>query len=361
MSFSVNETVFLGEIDTSDKVTIKSYNKNYGVVYSKQSFLEIVKNIYKPNDFIIIDQNVYNLYKNVLNDIDSKYYYIFDAIENNKNIDSVLCIIDVLYKLQFNKKNKLIVIGGGITQDISGFVSAIYKRGLNWTFIPTTLLSMTDSAIGGKVGINRNSKNLLALFVSPNEIIVSTEFLNTLKDDDIVSGLGESLKLALIGGDNFYNYFKQNLKNNCYKNIIKMSTSVKKIIVEKDELESNERRVLNYGHTLGHALESASDYYIPHGIAVLFGMLMINILFYKDKYEEINNDIIALIPNKFKKIKISYNDFIGHVLNDKKNNGSDICFILMDDIGKFIFTYKKMYEIEDRLKNVLDGLFVNDV
>jgi len=361
MSFSVNETVFLGEIDTSDKVTIKSYNKNYGVVYSKQSFLEIVKNIYKPNDFIIIDQNVYNLYKNVLNDIDSKYYYIFDAIENNKNIDSVLCIIDVLYKLQFNKKNKLIVIGGGITQDISGFVSAIYKRGLNWTFIPTTLLSMTDSAIGGKVGINRNSKNLLALFVSPNEIIVSTEFLNTLKDDDIVSGLGESLKLALIGGDNFYNYFKQNLKNNCYKNIIKMSTSVKKIIVEKDELESNERRVLNYGHTLGHALESASDYYIPHGIAVLFGMLMINILFYKDKYEEINNDIIALIPNKFKKIKISYNDFIGHVLNDKKNNGSDICFILMDDIGKFIFTYKKMYEIEDRLKNVFDGLFVNDV
>jgi 3-dehydroquinate synthase len=361
MSFSVNETVFLGEIDTSDKVTIKSYNKNYEVVYSKQPFLEIVKNIYKPNDFIIIDQNVYNLYKNVLNDIDSKYYYIFDAIENNKNIDSVLCIIDVLYKLQFNKKNKLIVIGGGITQDISGFVSAIYKRGLNWTFIPTTLLSMTDSAIGGKVGINRNSKNLLALFVSPSEIIVSTEFLNTLKDDDIVSGLGESLKLSLIGGSNFYNYFKENFKNNCYKNIIKMSTSVKKLIVEKDELESNERKVLNYGHTLGHALESASNYYIPHGIAVLFGMLMINILFYKDKYEEINNDIIALIPNKFKKIKISYNDFIGHVLNDKKNNGADICFILMDDIGKFIFTYKKMYEIEDRLKNVFDGLFVNDV
>jgi ABC-type uncharacterized transport system ATPase subunit len=81
MSFSVNETVFLGEIDTSDKVTLKSYNKNYEVVYSKQQFLEIVKNIYKPNDFIIIDQNVYNLYKNVLNDIDSKYYYIFDAIE----------------------------------------------------------------------------------------------------------------------------------------------------------------------------------------------------------------------------------------------------------------------------------------
>jgi 3-dehydroquinate synthase len=359
MSFIVNNTFFSGNVETSDVSSIKSYNKTYNVTYTKNNIREVVKDIYQEKDFVIIDKNVYNLYENILGEIDNKYYFLFDAIEDNKNIESVLSVVDILYGLQFNKKNKLIVIGGGITQDVSGFVSAIYKRGLKWVFIPTTLLSMTDSSIGGKVGINRTSKNLLALFVSPNEIIVSVDFLKTLKTEDIVSGLGESLKLALTGGPVFYEYFKENIKTENYENVIKMSTSVKKLIVEKDELETNERRVLNYGHTLGHAIESTSNYFIPHGIAVLFGMLMINRLFYKNKYEEINSYILDLIPEKFKKLTLSYETFTQHVLNDKKNNGDQICFILLDEIGKSIFTFKRLSEINDDLKNIFDDLFSN--
>ena len=210
MIFSVGNTIFEDNIDNSDNIKIKSYNKTYDVLYNNKNLSELINEIYIDKDFIFIDRNVYNLDQSSLYKINNKYYFIFDAIEDNKNIESVLKLIDILYELKFNKKNKLIVIGGGITQDVCGFTSAIYKRGINWTFIPTTLLSMTDSAIGGKVGINRNSKNVLALFVSPNKIYISDYFLKSLKHDDIISGLGESLKLSLTGGNSCYEIFKKN-------------------------------------------------------------------------------------------------------------------------------------------------------
>ena len=356
LKFKIDSITFESKIDYSDNVNIKSYNKIYNVVYNNKKLLELLNDIYNDNDFIIIDNNVYKLYcKNT----DFVNYYLFDANENTKTINTVLEIVDILYNLKFNKKNKLIVIGGGITQDVGGFVAAIYKRGLNWIYIPTTLLSMTDSAIGSKINVNRNSKNMLGLFYSPNKIYISEYFLNTLKHEDIISGLGESLKLSLIGGINSYNYFIENYKNKNYTNIIKISTFIKKIIIEHDELEKNERKVLNYGHTFGHALESASNYFIPHGIAVLYGMYIINKLFYDDKYNDINIDILQMIPDKYKNIKISYNEFINHLLNDKKNDGDNICFILLDNIGISIFKYYKISEIEQKTKQIFDLLFIN--
>ena len=359
MKFHVNDTTFSGEMDTSDKVEIKSYNKTYDVVYNQKSLGELINENYEANDFVVIDRNVYNLDTNCLSKINSKYYYIFDANEDNKNMESVLTIIDLLFEIKFNKKNKLLIIGGGITQDVAGFVCAIYKRGLKWLLIPTTLLSMTDSCIGGKVGVNRISKNMLALFCAPNRVIVSDYFLKSLKHDDIISGVGEALKLSLIGGFDTYQYFQKNYEQLNYINLIKMSTSVKKLVIEYDELESNERRVLNYGHTFGHALEYASNYFIPHGIAVVFGMYIINKLFYQNKYEELNQIMIKMIPEKFKNINISYEVFINSVLNDKKNDGDKICFIILDEFGESKFIFKKINEINDKLKHIFDELFVD--
>jgi 3-dehydroquinate synthase len=119
--------------------------------------------------------------------------------------------------------------------------------------------------------------------------------------------------------------------------------------------------VLNYGHTFGHALESASNYEIPHGIAVLYGMYMINQVFYNDKYHDINTFIMNIIPETLKNIKIPYDIFISHVLNDKKNNGTEICFILLDDIGKTVFAFKKIKDIEERTKIVFSSLFGSTV
>ena len=360
MEFKVNETSFSGMIDNNDKVDIKSYNKIYNIVYNQTILSKIVQDEYNLNDFIVIDRNVYNLDKSCLQNIDSKYFFIFDAIENNKTIESVLKIIDLLFLVNFNKKNKLLVIGGGITQDVGGFVSGIYKRGIKWTLVPTTILSMTDSCIGGKVGVNRVSKNMLGLFCAPNKVIISDYFIHSLKNEDIISGIGEALKLSLIGGETSYQYFKDNYNENTidYINLIKMSTSVKKLIIELDELETNERRVLNYGHTFGHALESASNYFIPHGIAVIFGMYIINKLFYQDKYFDLNNYMISIIPDKFKKIEMSYELFINSVLNDKKNDGDNVCFILLDEIGNSKFVFKKITEINNELKNIFNELFI---
>lgn len=359
MEFSVNDTFLKGEIDMSNYSTIRSYNKDYYVKYNDNSLSQIINDEYEEKDFIIIDRNVFNLDVNCLSKINNNYFYLFDATEENKNINSVIKIIDLLFGIQFNKKNKLLVIGGGITQDVGGLVAAIYKRGLRWTLVPTTLLSMTDSCIGGKVGVNHRSKNMLALFCAPNKVIVSNYFIPSLSNDDIISGIGEAIKLSLIGGEKSYKYFLENYNENNvdYLNIIKMSTSVKKLIIEKDELEVNERRVLNYGHTFGHALESASNYFIPHGIAVMFGMYIINKLFYDDKYEIINNYIITKIPDKFKNININYETFINSILNDKKNNGDNICFILLDEVGKNKFVFKKLNDIEIKLKLIFSDLF----
>lgn len=360
MEFSVNNTSFCGEIDVNDNVEIKSYNKTYSLEYNKKTLSQIIEDEYVKDDFIIIDRNVFNLDNLSLKNINESYIFMFDATEHTKNMDSVLQIISLLFKIKFNKKNKLLVIGGGITQDVGGFAAAIYKRGLRWTLIPTTLLSMTDSCIGGKVGINHISKNMLALFCAPNKVIISDYFIQSLKPHDIISGVGEALKLSLIGGETSYNNYLENFNNTTinYINLIKMSTSVKKLIIEKDELEVSERKVLNYGHTFGHAIESASDYFIPHGIAVLFGMYIINKLFYDNKYEKLNNYILDIIPDKFKNITISYDIFINSIMNDKKNDGDNICFILLDEIGKTKFIFKKISDIEFDLKIIFSNLFL---
>ena len=358
MNFKVQNMEFSGCISTDNEMLIKSYSHDYCVMFNNNNLKQIIAEQYDENDFLLIDRNVYNLDKTSIENINNKNIYFFDATEDNKVIEQVLIIIDILFNLKFTKKNKVLVIGGGITQDVGGMTCALYKRGLKWVFVPTTLLSMTDSAIGGKVGINRNSKNILALFVAPTNIIISDYFLDSLKEEDIISGLGESLKLALTGGNQCVDFFKDNLKTKNYINIIKMSTSVKKIIIEYDELEKNERRVLNYGHTIGHALETSTNYFIPHGIAVLYGILIKNMLFYDDKYNDLNLYILELIPNQFKKININYHLFLDSMLNDKKNKGNKVCFVLLEEFGNSIFVFKELDEINYKLKKIIEDLFI---
>jgi 3-dehydroquinate synthase len=355
MNFNVNSVGFFLEMNLDDNIKIKSSRKTYDVFYSAKNIDDLVSEVYIEGDFIFIDANVYNLSPYTFQNIKNKM--LFNAVEDNKNIESVLKLIDELYDLKFNKKNKLIVIGGGITQDVGGFAAAIYKRGSNWVFIPTTILSMTDSCIGSKVSINRGSKNMLGMFVAPSKIFVSDFFLKSLSNDDIVSGIGESLKLSLIGGEFAYKYFLDQYSQKNYINIIKLSSLIKKKIIEHDEFDENERRVLNYGHTIGHAIECTTNYFIPHGIAVLIGMYIKNKLFYDDKHKEINNLILEMVNEKFFNIDFDYDIFIKHILSDKKNNGNEICFILLEGLGKTKFLFKNLQEINVNLKKIISSLF----
>ena len=355
MEFEIDNYTFKGEIDLSDNIKINSSTKVYNVLYSKKDLETLVKETYKLNDFIFIDKNVYNLNPSIF--IDLKNISIFEASENNKVIESVLKLTDYLYDIKFTKNNKLIVIGGGITQDVGGFAAAIYKRGINWVYIPTTVLSMTDSCIGSKVNINRGSKNILGMFNPPDLILISDYFLKSLSHDDIISGIGEALKLSLIGGKLTYKLFLEKLKTNDYVTIIKIASLVKKQIIEYDEFEIHLRKVLNYGHTIGHAIEGTTNYFIPHGIAVLIGMLIKNMLFYDDKFDDINKLILELVNPRFFSIEFNYSEFIKHILSDKKNKENQVCFILLDEMGKSKIIYNHIDEVKEKMKNIISGLF----
>lgn len=205
MKFFVGNTEFQTDLNMSNSLTIKSLTKSYNVKYSNKNLEQLINDIYVINDYIFIDRNVYNLNQSLFSLLSN--IEIFDALEENKNLDNVMKLIDNLISCKLTKKNKLIVIGGGITQEVGGFAAAIYKRGINWILIPTTILSMTDSCIGSKVTLNYKSKNMIGLFVAPNEIHISDYFLSSLKNDDIISGIGEALKLSLIGGEESFKLF----------------------------------------------------------------------------------------------------------------------------------------------------------
>lgn len=355
MNFSVQDISFSNELDFSDVIKIQSSRKIYDVGYSNKNLDILINEIYKENDLIFIDKNVYNLSPSTFICVKNTNIYIFNASEDTKTMDSVLKITDLLYNINFTKQNKMIVIGGGITQDVGGFAAGIYKRGINWVFIPTTILSMTDSCIGSKVSVNRISKNILSLFNAPNQIFISDFFLKSLSDDDIISGVGEALKLSLIGGEIPFLFFKEKYEQRDYISIIKMASLVKKQIIEYDEFENNVRNVLNYGHTIGHAIEGTTNYFIPHGIAVLIGMYVENKLL--GVLNEINDIILGLVNPKFFNIKLDYSSFIKHMMSDKKNRGNDVCFIFLENIGSTKITYKHIDTINKNLKNILQQLF----
>ncbi|MCX7119782.1 MAG: 3-dehydroquinate synthase, partial [Legionellales bacterium] len=198
-------------------------------------------------------------------------------------MEGVLALYDFLHQHQITKGETLVVVGGGITQDISAFVAATYKRGINWVYFPTTLLAMSDSCIGGKAGVNyRGSKNQLALFSAPQSVMINTEFLRTLAAKDIQSGLGEILKLCITGGKHLVDFFQQSVEFGTakqfdrFKPLIMNALAVKRAVIEVDEFEQNIRKGLNYGHTIGHVIEAMTDYAIPHGIAVVIGMMIVN-------------------------------------------------------------------------------------
>ncbi|MGB2578773.1 3-dehydroquinate synthase [Elusimicrobium simillimum] len=296
------------------------------------------------NNLLLIDANVYNLYYKDLK-VDAKRIFIADATEEFKTLDGVTKVIAFLEENDFTKTEKLYVIGGGIIEDVGAFVGAVYKRGIKWVYYPTTLLSMCDSCIGGKTGINHNkAKNQLALFSAPAEVIINTAFLKTLTDYHIKSGMGEILKLLVTGGAKPLQVYIDSVENgkaktfDAYKTLIMSSLAVKRAVVEEDEFELNHRRSLNYGHTVGHAIEVLSNYEIPHGQAVIIGMVIVNKL---SKNRNILNDADYELTQRLSKellgpslVKQVSLDGLNKLLKkDKKTEGNLVNFVIISKLG----------------------------
>lgn len=313
MLFTVGGKLLKYDTAHENVMSIKSKSKTYTVHFGKH------QPKVNANDVLIIDRKLCELY-NVTPNFNK--IITLDAIEENKNMNSVLDVIDQLSEYNTKKNDMLHVYGGGITQDIAGMAASMYKRGLDWTYTPTTLLSMCDSCIGSKVNVNFNNfKNQLGTMYPPNLVIVDTTYLQTLSKLDLDSGIGEILKLFSIAG------IPWDITN--VDNSIKTCLSIKKAVIEKDEYEETIRPILNYGHTFGHVFETLSDFKIPHGIAVLLGMYVVDCYF----GQNVSKYLPFIHTMKLYTNHIKHNEdlFLEIVQNDKKMVGDTLNLIKVEN------------------------------
>jgi len=331
-----------------DSIKVKSDSGNYEVAFFKS--LQDLNNFSKlPENYLVIcDKNIFNKYELAILAVFNSPMYIIDSNESAKTLDGVQLFSKWLIENSAHKKTTIVAIGGGVIQDIATFTSHIFYRGVDLVFIPTTLLSQADSCIGAKCGINiLPYKNQLGVFHSPKLVIIVEEFLLTLAELDIISGFGEILKLSVTGPNQFFINLSEYLdqyKFSCKEilPIIKLSLLAKLVIIEEDEFESDLRRVLNYGHSFGHSLESLTKNQVPHGHAVLFGMDLINYLGVKwgitskSYYEKFND----LLVNHFSSFKLPQNInaeiLVSGLRNDKKAEKTFINFAVPINIGEIV-------------------------
>tara|TARA_B100000963_G_scaffold359123_1_gene385516 strand:- start:12260 stop:13372 length:1113 start_codon:yes stop_codon:yes gene_type:complete len=347
------------------KNILKKFNK-----YQKK-YLKDVSKILIISTKKIPKKYLDNLKKNIKKV--NVYTFILPDGEYIKNNSFLTKITNRLSKINFNRNDCVIALGGGVVGDLSGYAASIYKRGLKFVQIPTSLLSQVDSSVGGKTGINNNyGKNIIGSFYQPNFVLIDTETLNTLPKREVSAGFAEILKYSLILDRKFFNWLNINgkiiLKNQNQTTVLKAiytSCALKSKVVQKDEYENSYRAILNFGHTFAHAIETKTKYSkkIIHGEAVLIGMMLASRLSYKLGY--LRDKDLNKILNLYKKLKLNfkYNKFVTEknmntifkiMLNDKKSSGKKIKIILLKNIGQAFIK-------ETTLKNSFIPLIKKDI
>ncbi len=338
------------------KVNTKS--KKYKIYFGHNiisQFSKIVKKekIKFKKSLIIADKNVPKKFvKKIYSKIKSekKIILYFNSSEKNKNFININYILKKLFMNNFSRNDTIICIGGGIAGDVSGFAASIYKRGLKFINIPSTLLSQVDSSIGGKTGIsNKFGKNLIGSFYQPDLIISDTVLLQSLAQREIICGYAEILKHSLIKNKKFFLFLDKNLKKILglkkyfIEKAIIESCKIKKQIVEKDEKESGLRKSLNLGHTFGHSYEATLNYSkkLNHGEAVLYGIL--SAAKFSTKLNFLNTYDYKLIVSHLSRLgfvnlnkifkKKNLNKIISFMISDKKNDTKKINLITLKKIG----------------------------
>ncbi len=348
------------------EIQIKSYRGTYSVHFIENPF-ELIKN-YDENTIFVLDEKVESLYfEEFKNSIGDRSVLRITASEDNKNFKKMEGYIDQLLVFGIRRDKKLVAIGGGITQDITCFLASTLFRGVFWEFFPTTLLAQADSCIGSKSSINYgNVKNLLGTFCPPNKVHVSVSFLRTLEQKEIQSGIGEMIKVHFL---NDYMTFKsladefERISNwDVLEKFLYDSLLYKKKFIEVDEFDRGIRNVMNYGHTFGHAIESATNFGVPHGIAVTIGMDMANRFSYqkgwleKELFES-SKECLEQNYRDFKNVDINRDTFFSAISKDKKNVDGKLALIIPyknNKIEKVLF--ENNAEFKDFCNNFFEGL-----
>ena len=332
-------------------------SRSYNVTISDNlnDFVSEIKPFIKGEKVAIIsDNNVNSNYSGILDGFftDKKIYtYVVTAGEESKSEKTYFKLINSLSKDGFTRKDSVIAFGGGVIGDLAGFVASTYMRGITLIQVPTTILSAVDSSVGGKTAINLQSgKNLVGCFYQPYAVYINTSFFKTLPEREIKSGFGEIIKYAFLKKSVSYDLIKQGISEKLIYECLK----IKRDIVQRDEKESNLRALLNFGHTVGHAIESLSAYTVSHGECVVKGMkyaLKLSKSLHKisdEKYLKVQE--LLSVCGHDEECSYSVQDIVNKMAYDKKSDGRKVSFVSIKDIGKPEIVKLDYKTIENYLK-----------
>ncbi len=331
-----------------DRLTINSAAGKFEVTFV-DNFSFIKKLLAIPYYLVVVGKNVHKIYKKTIFDkFPPEKLLVLPFDEERKSLISVVKIYNKLLMQSAKRNIVLISFGGGVNQDVNGFVASTIYRGISWIFVPTTLLAMCDSAIGLKTSLNFGSyKNVLGNFYPPKEIYINVNFLKTLKKKDFYGGVGEIIKFYLMDKNPLKSIDKTIKKikklnerndNKFITKIIKESIKIKLTYMLGDEYDRGKRNLLNYGHELGHALEATSHFRIPHGVGVIIGMIFANLVSYKRGWLDkqsfnsvLNELLLPNIPSDAVKLKAHYfssANIIEKMKKDKKRVSEKLPLVL---------------------------------
>lgn len=356
------------------EVTVKNGN-NYDIIFD-QSFDTLKEELERleltnKKACIITDNIVEPLYANKVKDVleeagNRVWIFKFTNGEENKNLDTVQKIYEFLIQNKLERRDFLVALGGGVTGDMTGFAAATYLRGIDFIQIPTTLLSMVDSSVGGKTGVDFGQyKNMVGAFYMPRLVYMNLDVLSTLDERQFYSGFAEAMKSALIKDARFYEWQLENMYEICdrdistLKELVYRSCDIKRFIVEKDPTEKGDRALLNLGHTIGHAIEKYKNFTMTHGECVALGCVAAAFISWKrellsmEEYYEIRDMFVPFnLPISIEDVDIE--EVLSNLKSDKKMENNQIKFVLLKKIGKAVIDKTVSDdEIRDALKEII--------
>ncbi len=334
-------------------IKIRSHKESDYYIWISKNLMSNIIDFCKHENYsdiaLITDSNVKELYGNNLlaqfkeNGLNA-LMVVFSAGEQSKTRGTKEKIEDYLIQNNFKRDSLIIALGGGVTGDLAGFIAATYMRGIDYIQIPTTLLAMVDSSIGGKTAVDtKDGKNMIGSFHQPKAVFIDIDSLKTLPKEEMINGISEIIKYGIIHDSRFFEFVQKNfekilsLDEEILIKTIKWSCSIKKEYIEKDEKDESSRKALNFGHTIGHAVEKAANYKMKHGYAVAFGMIAeTKIAVEKGLLNSKDGQQIIEIIKKIGIDKIPYDSkiIIENTLFDKKNSSGSVNYVLPRKIGR---------------------------
>ena len=334
----------------------------YSVHFHKDSYQELSNLIDRKNYstlFLLVDENTFeHCYPKFIPNLstDKRIEVIeIESGEINKNMETCIGVWNAITELGGDRKSLLITLGGGVITDLGGFVASCFKRGIDFVNIPTTLLSMVDASVGGKTGVDLGVlKNQIGLFANPEMVLVDTTYLTTVTDREIKSGTAEIIKYGITYDVKLFNQIKNNKDLNI-SDLIFRSVEIKNEVVLKDPKEKNIRKILNFGHTLGHAiesfyLESEEKENLTHGEAIAIGMVCESYMSSKllefpiEKVNEVK-EVVLSIYNRTNLLKEDFSSIMELLKHDKKNVNGQVNFVLLNDYEDFKLDCKVSEEL----------------